>query len=181
MLLAAGLAITGVGLILMSGAQANDTWTVLLPGFIVGGLGVGLVNPVLANVALSTVPERMSGVASGINDTFRQVAIASGTAGLGALFLALSQQRIQDLLPGVSGARARGLAEAASSGTLPSGTPAPIVHAAREGFAHGFSVILLAGSGLALMGAVLALLLVRDSDLRHDEALEGVAAEPAVA
>jgi EmrB/QacA subfamily drug resistance transporter len=179
-LLASGLAITGVGLILMSGAQANDSWTVLLPGFIVGGLGVGLVNPVLANVALSTVPERMSGVASGINDTFRQVAIASGTAGLGALFLALSQQRIQDLLPGVSGARARGLAEAASSGTIPSGTPAPIVHAAREGFAHGFSSILLAGSALALVGAVLALLLVRDSDLRHDETPE-IATEPAVA
>ena len=118
-LLSAGLAITGVGLILMSGAKANDSWTVLLPGFIVGGLGVGLVNPVLANVALSTVPERMSGVASGINDTFRQVAIASGTAGLGALFLALSRQRIEDLLPAVGGQQARGLAEAVSSGTIP--------------------------------------------------------------
>jgi len=108
-------------------------------------------------------------VASGINDTFRQVAIASGTAGLGALFLALSQQRIEALLPGASGPRARGLAEAVSSGSLPSGVPAPVVHAAREGFTHGFSIILLVGSGLALVGAVLALLLVRDSDLRHDE------------
>jgi len=179
-LLASGLAITGLGLILMSGAKPDDSWTVLLPGFIVGGLGGGRVNTVLANVALSTVPERMSGVASGINDTFRQVAIASGTAGLGALFLALSRQRIQDLLPGVSSDRARGLAEAVSSGTLPSGASAPVVHAAREGFAHGFSIILLAGSALALVGAVLALLLVRDSDLRHDEASELVA-EPAVA
>jgi len=179
-LLAAGLAITALGLILMSGAKPDDSWTVLLPGFIIGGLGVGLVNPVLANVALSTVPERMSGVASGINDTFRQVAIASGTAGLGALFLALSEQRIQDLLPGVSGDRARGLAEAVSSGTLPSGAPVPVVHAAREGFTHGFSSILLVGSAMALVGAVLALLLVRDSGLRHDDAPE-VAAEPATA
>ena len=122
-LLSSGLAITALGLVLMSGAKPNDSWTVLLPGFIVGGLGVGIVNPVLANVALSTVPERMSGVASGINDTFRQVAIASGTAGLGALFLALSRQRIQDLLPHVGSSRARGLAEAVSSGTLP---PAPL-------------------------------------------------------
>jgi EmrB/QacA subfamily drug resistance transporter len=179
-MLAVGLAITALGLVLMSAAKPDDSWTVLLPGFILGGLGVGLVNPVLANVALSTVPERMSGVASGINDTFRQVAIASGTAGLGALFLALSRQRIQDLLPGVSASRARGLAEAVSSGTLPSGAPAPIVHAAREGFTHGFSVILLAGSGLSLVGAVLALLLVRGSDLRPDDAPE-LAAEPAVA
>jgi EmrB/QacA subfamily drug resistance transporter len=179
-LLSSGLAITALGLVLMSGAKADDSWTVLLPGFIVGGLGVGIVNPVLANVALSTVPERMSGVASGINDTFRQVAIASGTAGLGALFLALSKQRIQDLLPSVGSDRARGLAEAVSSGTLPSAAPKPIVHAAREGFAHGFSIILLAGSGLALVGALLALLLVRGSDLRHDEAIELVP-EPAPA
>jgi len=176
-MLAGGLSITAIGLILMSGAKANDSWTVLLPGFILGGLGVGLVNPVLANVALSTVPERMSGVASGINDTFRQVAIASGTAGLGALFLALSQKRIQDLLPHVSGRRARGLAEAASSGTLPTHASAAVIHAAREGFTHGFSTILLAGSGLALAGAVLALLLVRDSDLHHHEAPEKVTVE----
>ncbi len=187
-LLAAGMAITAVGLALMSGAQASDGWTVLLPGFIVGGLGVGLVNPVLANVALSTVPERMSGVASGINDTFRQVAVACGTAGLGALFLALSEQRIEDRLPGVSATHARGLAEAASSGTLPAHAPATVVHAAREGFAHGFQTILLAGSGLALAGPVLALLLVRDSDLRHEqepvhasEAEPAAASEPAVA
>ncbi|HEY2536259.1 MAG TPA: MFS transporter [Solirubrobacteraceae bacterium] len=179
-MLGGGLAITALGLVLMSGAKANDGWTVLLPGFIVSGLGVGLVNPVLANVALSSVPERMSGVASGINDTFRQVAIASGTAGLGALFLALSQQRIEDLLPHVGAHQARGLAEAVSSGTLPSGASAPVVHAAREGFAHGFSVILLAGSALAFVGAVLAMLLVRDSDLRHDEASE-VIAEPVAA
>jgi EmrB/QacA subfamily drug resistance transporter len=184
-LLAAGMTITAVGLVLMSGAGANDSWTVLLPGFIVGGLGVGLVNPVLANVALSTVPERMSGVASGINDTFRQVAVASGTAGLGALFLALSQRRIEDLLPGVGSQRARGLAEAASSGTLPAHASHAVVNAARDGFAHGFSTILLAGSGLALLGALLALLLVRDGDLRHDEApavdAEAAVAEPAVA
>ncbi len=180
-LLSTGLGITGVGLLLMSGAKADDSWTVLLPGFIVGGLGVGLVNPVLANVALSTVPERMSGVASGINDTFRQVAIASGTAGLGALFLALAQQRIEHLLPGVGSERARGLAEAVSSGSLPHSASPTVVHAAREGFAHGFSTILLAGSALAIAGAVLAFLLVRDSGLRHEEPREEAVPEPVAA
>ncbi len=50
-------------------------------GLVLGGVGIGVVNPVVANVALSTVPEEHSGVASGINDTFRQVGIAAGTPG----------------------------------------------------------------------------------------------------
>jgi hypothetical protein len=124
----------------------------------------------------------MSGVASGINDTFRQVAIASGTAGLGALFLAFSQQRIESLLPAVSSDQARGLAEAVSSGTLRHGAPAHVVDAAREGFAHGFSTILLAGSVLALVGAALALLLVRNVDQVHElDEVPGAAGKPVAA
>ena len=58
----------------------------LLPGFIVGGIGIGLVNPALATTAISTVRREQAGVASGINSTFRQVGIATGIAGLGAIF-----------------------------------------------------------------------------------------------
>jgi EmrB/QacA subfamily drug resistance transporter len=111
-LMCAGLIMTGAGLILMSGLQSGDGWTALLGGFLLAGAGVGIINPVLANVALSTVPERQSGVASGINDTFRQVGIATGTAALGALFLGRAQDHIAAALPGSTHAAARGLAEA---------------------------------------------------------------------
>ena len=171
----------GSASLLMSGAKPNDSWTVLLPGFIVGGLGVGLVNPVLANVALSTVPERMSGVASGINDTFRQVAIASGTAGLGALFLALSQaadpgspaerERPARARPGGSG-----LLRHASRPVRPRRSSTPRARASPTASPASCS----SAARMALVGAVLALLLVRDSDLRHDDAPE-LAAEPAAA
>ena len=39
------------------GHDAGSSWTVLLPGFIVAGLGVGILNPVIADVALSVVPK----------------------------------------------------------------------------------------------------------------------------
>ena len=97
-LMSAGLAMVGGGLLLMSGVDAGDTWTTLLAGFLVAGGGIGLVNPVLANVALSTVPDEQSGVASGINDTFRQVGVAVGVAGLGALFLSRAQDHIASAL-----------------------------------------------------------------------------------
>src|SRR5947209_5083595 len=85
-LLCAGLALTGIGLLLMSGLTASSGWTALLPGSIVAGAGVGLVNPSLASAAIGVVPPQRSGMASGINNTFRQVGIATGIAVLGELF-----------------------------------------------------------------------------------------------
>ena len=45
-----------------------------------------MVNPPLASTAIGVVPVERSGMASGINSTFRQVGIATGIAGLGAVF-----------------------------------------------------------------------------------------------
>ena len=70
----------------MSTTNAQSGWTVLLPGFIVTGIGIGTVNPVLASAAICVVPPQRSGMASGANNTFRQVGIATGIAGLGAVF-----------------------------------------------------------------------------------------------
>jgi hypothetical protein len=59
------------------------------------------------------------------------------------------------------------VAEAVSSGALPSG-PEQVVTAAREGFFAGLNEILLIGGGLALAGAVAALILVRPQDMRSE-------------
>ena len=56
-LMAAGLGLTGVGLLLMGGLNVDSGWTALLAGFVVAGIGVGLLNPVVADVALSVVPQ----------------------------------------------------------------------------------------------------------------------------
>jgi EmrB/QacA subfamily drug resistance transporter len=81
-----GMSLVGSALLLMHGITASSGWTTLLPGFIVAGVGVGLVNPPLASTAVSVVEPRRAGMASGINNTFRQVGIATGIAGLGAIF-----------------------------------------------------------------------------------------------
>ena len=71
---------------LMSLVTVHSTWLVLLPGFLVGGVGIGMVNAPLASTAVSTVRVERAGMASGINNTFRQVGIATGIAALGAIF-----------------------------------------------------------------------------------------------
>lgn len=59
--------------------------TLYMPGSLLAGIGCGLFNPAAAELALSSVPERHSGLASGINDTFRQAGIPLGVAVYGAL------------------------------------------------------------------------------------------------
>ena len=75
-----------IGLLLMAYTHPTSAWTVLLPGFVVCGFGIGTVNPVLASGAISVVQPQRSGMASGANNTFRQVGIATGIAVLGAVF-----------------------------------------------------------------------------------------------
>ena len=86
LLMGGGLALVAVSLWLMTGLTPTSSWTALLPGFIIGGLGIGVVNPALATSAISTVRREQAGVGSGINATFRQVGIATGIAALGAIF-----------------------------------------------------------------------------------------------
>jgi hypothetical protein len=171
-MLSLGLLGTGVGLLLMSGIHAGDDWTGLLPGFLLAGAGVGLLNPVIADVALSVVPKEQSGMASGINDTFRQVGIAVGIATWGAIFLGRGASEVRDATagtPAAVGSAPRRLVEAASSGNLDQGSVPPgTIHAAREGFLAGMNEILLIGGVLALAGSVLALVLVREREIERE-------------
>ena len=185
-LLSAGLVLVGAALLWMGGIQTGDEWTTLLPGFVLAGLGIGMINPVIGDVALSVVPKEQSGMASGINDTFRQVGIAIGIAAWGAIFLGRGATKVSELLagtPGATGDRPRQLVEAVSSGNLdsalanvPAGSRASVANAAHEGFLAGMNEILMLGGIFALAGAVASLWLVRESDIQRSEVTE---AEPA--
>jgi predicted MFS family arabinose efflux permease len=85
-LLSTGMALVGLALVLMYGVTDSSSWTTLLPGFIIGGIGIGTVNAPLASTAVSVVEPRRAGMASGANNTFRQVGLATGIAALGAIF-----------------------------------------------------------------------------------------------
>jgi EmrB/QacA subfamily drug resistance transporter len=180
-LMSAGLALTGVGLLLMGGLSQGSEWTALLAGFLLAGVGVGLLNPVIADVALSVVPKERSGMAAGINDTFRQVGIAVGIAAWGAIFLGTGASKVQEVAGNVGGDQARNLVEATSSGSLPQalggvpqGTRELTRDAAEQGFLQGLNEILLLGGILCFAGAALALWLVREHEIER-ETLVGTA------
>jgi EmrB/QacA subfamily drug resistance transporter len=178
LLMSGGLALTGLGLLLMSGIEASSGWTTLLGGFLVAGAGTGLLNPVIADVAVSVVPKERSGMASGINDTFRQVGVAVGIAVWGALFVGRGADKVSELTAGTaaaSGARPRELVEAASAGNLdqvlaalPAGAREAAANAARQGFLAGLNDVLTLAAILSFAGAVLALWLVREREIERE-------------
>ena len=93
-LIGPGLLLVGIGLLVMTGITGVSNWTHLIPGFIVGGLGAGLVNPPLASTAIGVVPPAKAGMASGVNSTFRQIGIAAGIAALGSIFVSSIQSHL---------------------------------------------------------------------------------------
>ena len=84
-MISVGLALVAIGMVLFTLAGTGSSWTVVLPGELVALFGVGLFNPSVIAVALGSAPQEQSGLAAGVNDTFRQAGIAVGIAGLGAL------------------------------------------------------------------------------------------------
>ncbi|MGZ5338192.1 MAG: MFS transporter [Thermoleophilaceae bacterium] len=171
--LGVGLITVGVGLLLMGGIQPSDDWTTLLAGFILGGIGIGLVNPPLATAAIGVVEPRKSGTASGINSTFRQVGTATGIAGLGAIFQARVADRLADALastPLPAGAEDELAAAVISGGAEGVAQAAPpqardaLVEAARRAFVDGLDEILVVAAVVAFVGGILAFVLVRGRD-----------------
>src|SRR5215211_4078319 len=69
---AADLAVAAVGLALLVAAQAGSSYLVLLPAFMLWGVGLGILTPAVVAAAIAAVPGERSGLASAINNTARQ-------------------------------------------------------------------------------------------------------------
>jgi len=181
----------------MAHVHSNSSWNVLLAGFIVAGIGIGMINPPLSSAAIGVVLPAQSGMASGISATFRQVGIATGIAGLGAIFQIRVESQITSALQHTplrssASAIARGFAQGGSlSGSQLAKAP-PRVQAlvgtiAKNAFSTGLNELFIVASGMALVGAIIAALTIRQRDfvssaVQHGpNASEGAPGEAAAA
>jgi EmrB/QacA subfamily drug resistance transporter len=177
-----GLGLIAVGLLLMATTTADSGWTQLLPGFVLAGAGIGLVNPVLASSSVAVVPVERSGMGAGANSTFRQIGIATGIAGLGAVFAnqiqhgtaaaldttATGQQVLHQGGSALGAALQSGNVRAAAAAIPQGPARTALLHAYRVGFSHTFNELMVIGAAVAFVGAVLTLVLVRQKDFVHN-------------
>ena len=163
--------LVGVGLIIMTGLDGGSSWTHLLPGFIVAGLGGGLVNPPLASTAIGVVPPHRAGMASGVNTTFRQIGIATAIAALGSIFTAAMERNLSGNHATAAAGSAAHIVTALRQdqigkllASVPPAARGQVAEALRAGFAAGINDLVIITGIVALAGALCAMLLIRSKD-----------------
>jgi EmrB/QacA subfamily drug resistance transporter len=181
-LIGAGFAFVVVGMLLMRGLTPTERWTHFLPGFIVSGIGAGLINVPLASTAVAVVPAERAGMASGINSTLRQVGVATGVAALGTILASRVKSEVVTHLahtPLAAHAHALGtmIASGGAGEAIKHATPqtrALVAAAAKGSFADALNTILLIGAGVAFLGMIVALIAIRQRDFHDAPQQEGL-------
>ena len=84
-LMTVGMVLLGVQLLYLSQLDADSGFWNLLPGFLVGGLGMALAMTPTAAAATRAVPVHKSGVGSAVLNAMRQVGGSVGIALMGAI------------------------------------------------------------------------------------------------
>jgi EmrB/QacA subfamily drug resistance transporter len=132
-LMAGGLSLVGISLMLFSGLDTTSGFWDLVPGLVVGGLGMASTMTPMTAAAMGSVPVAKAGVASGVLNTFRQVGGALGIAVMGAI---LTSRETSSIASG---------------------------HSVDVAFVDGFSSALHVAAIVAFVGAVTAAILIRRS------------------
>ena len=188
-LIAPGFLLSALGLWLLHGiTESTDPgqWTHLIPGLVVAGFGIGMINVPLASTAVGVVTPERSGMASGVNSTFRQVGIATGIAALGSIFSHQVASGITSSLAGTPAAsRSAAVADAVTNGQIravlaqaPASARQAIAQAATSSFVDALNHIITISAVIALVAGVLCLFLIRAKDFQGHHGSAPVGDQP---
>ncbi|MET7615985.1 MFS transporter [Streptomyces sp. NPDC005408] len=158
----AGLLVTSAGMALMA-AVGTSSESLALSSLAVLGFGMGLSMPACANAILASTPQEQSGAGSAVTDASVQVGGALGIAVTGSV-LATSYQDslggLGQLPPGADELVRDSIGGAAAVAGQLGSAGERIVTAASSAYVDGVQSSMLVGAGVALLGAVLALVIL---------------------
>jgi EmrB/QacA subfamily drug resistance transporter len=159
---AAGLALVAAGLSIVTQFEVDSSYGIVAAHLLVLGFGMGMAMAPATDSVMGALPEDKLSVGSAVNDTTRTTGGALGVAVLGSL---LASQYRGDMDEAVSGLP-HNVAEAASDNL---GGGLAVAHrladpgladAAQNAFMSGMHVAAIAAAGVALVGSLIALLVI---------------------
>jgi DHA2 family integral membrane protein (MFS transporter) len=158
-----GLTLVTIGLAILATASIASGYGLVVTSLVILGLGMGATMAPSTEAIMGALPRERAGVGSAVSTTVRQVGGVLGVAVLGSLLSSVYGARLLDTLRGLPA----GLSNAASdsvgaavqiAGRIGGAQGQALASEARSAFIHGMDVALLAGAGVALLGALVALL-----------------------
>jgi EmrB/QacA subfamily drug resistance transporter len=159
--IAAGLAVTSIGLSVMSTTSLGDGYPRVAGALGLIGFGIGMAMAPATDAVMASLPAEKSGIGSAVNDTTRQVGGALGVAVLGSLLTS----RYADAVPTQIGAtvvpeQARsGIGQALAFADQTSGADGiRLVDTATAAFVNAMGTTVLIAAMVVLVGSVAAAL-----------------------
>jgi EmrB/QacA subfamily drug resistance transporter len=178
---AAGLAIIGAGLLVMTGFGMDTGYGPVALSYALLGLGIGLAMTPATDSIMGSLPLAKASVGSAVNDATRTTGGALGVAILGSI-LSSGYRGGMDAVASQVGGSAGAAAQDSLSGALAVaahiGGPAGqrLTAAAQDAFVSGMHTAVVVAAGIALAGAIVALVF-----LPSRAAAPAVVPEPAAA
>lgn len=171
-LASAGAALIGVALIWTAAILHDFSYPLLVPGYVLCGIGIGLVMSPTTTDGMSVAPIDLRGQASGVLQTVRQIGGTVGLAVLGAIVAHVQNDRLTDLLLGMGASESqvrdaeRLLAEGGDASQqlladVPPSQVQAVTEGARDAMADAIAAAYYVGGGVLLLTAVIAWALLR--------------------
>jgi EmrB/QacA subfamily drug resistance transporter len=183
-LIAGGLTLVAASLFTFSRIQVDSGYLVLLPGFMLLGIGIAMTMSPMTSAAMNAVTVEKAGVASGVLSMFRMVGGSLGVAVTGAIFQGLVSSRLDSLLvgSGISAADRSDISEQLGSGSVSGALkglePAQAKQAAAAGseaFVYALGHAMSISGCVALVGALVGATAIRAKGKTTVEAAAAVA------
>jgi EmrB/QacA subfamily drug resistance transporter len=174
----AGLTLTTAALLLQTRIDVDTGYGLLLPAFVLMGIGMALVMSPMSTAAMNSVAPEKAGVGSGILSMNRMVGATFGVAAIGALFQHLARDDLARELAGtgLGPAQQEQIVHNLGAGGQGASLPPQVADAAHNAFIHALASGMWLSAGVAALGAVLAFWLIapktaaRPDPARHPEA-----------
>lgn len=173
-----GPTLAGAGLFLLSLIEETqgpkDYWTSFFIGIVVFGLGMSLTVAPLTTTVMGSVEDHYSGTASGINNAITRIASVFANAIFGALavilFSGTLERDTKDILLEKNLrieilAQAKELGNARPPSNLPKENQILIKKMYQRSFIHAYVIIMRIAAGLAILGALMALCLIKPKNI----------------
>ena len=168
-LMTLGLVLVSAALLLQSGLDIHTSYLRLLPGFVLMGIGIGLVMSPMSTAAMNAVERTKAGVASGTLSMSRMVGGTFGVAVMGALISTIGRSKIDASLPHVPAHVRASIANSLGDGGIQGHhAPPAIIHAVQEAFVSALGTGLVVGGSVALCAALVAWSLIRPTHADED-------------